>query len=966
MPTDGQTLSSYGESRYPRKALLRKVLGGKHARSDRFLFLVDCQPLQRIVCGHMDLLNNGCRPVMHRIVDNICEVSEIEVAQGLEDPWELQLTPLGLALAGLASAANLSPTLGVAPADAAKYSGKTFKCTAGVPAKEVTLPASAVNDLYCDCPDGSDEPGTGACAGQEKTLFFCPNKGSTARTIYASRVGDGICDCCDGSDEAALASLRPALACKNVCAEQGAREKEEMQRRMDSLKRGVAKREEIAAQAVNDRKTWQKDVERLQAELPDIEKFHEEAKAVADAERKKEDEAREAKRKLEEEENKDCSPACMWRQTGGCKPDGEREEAKDKTCTSTIPKGSSGFCDCDGDGVKAANEIGFDCAGAERRCCRHCKAPKDGQPSAAAAGEEAKEEKVVSEYTKWMDGAEKAMDKEEKDVGQPADTLSRDGAPPGDAQAAEVDRSGVVGPAGPSPGPTRGAKCNVATLVGEFMAEVASACATLIWAEVTKEEKVVSEYTKWMDGAEAAMGDEKAEQVAEETGGKDPQHVKKLIDTHYRKGIVWFKDTRVAEWDDKEKKMILIGDAQTFQGKLDELMKHDFNVDPTPKVVEAAVETGIKNLQKKIEAMSDDHLGYASLAGKTLSRQTGEFEYKVAFFDSAKQGSTSLGRRPRPPGAVPGRAPGASLRAQRTSESVRTFTDGERLEDVKKRVIFAVFGFRGAVDRLQPILGVPVVRHVAAEVATGAAALADPLPARRAGMAPSAADGAASQAARVEDPAAALRQLSDALQQLAPRLAPVPFAAPPAALALGRLYGADCGKELRGLEDSSSPCSICGADREESAWSMDWSADCARRSMSPLRCALVCGPCGKIRDLPRLVERLTRQLVPLGGQEGAAAQDGDALLQHFLRVNGHDAAEVHKLQDAVSVAHAMMVIHKELRLKMLAGPELQDLLGRSPRSDSAVTGKRAKEPARAGDGVRAGGNPKKRRKPGAA
>jgi len=52
----------------------------------------------------------------------------------------------------------------------------------------------------------------------------------------------------------------------------------------------------------------------------------------------------------------------------------------------------------------------------------------------------------------------------------------------------------------------------------------------------------------------------------------------------------------------------------------------------------------IKNLQKKIEAMSDDHLGYASLAGKTLTKQIGEHEYKVAFFDNAKQGHTSLGR----------------------------------------------------------------------------------------------------------------------------------------------------------------------------------------------------------------------------------------------------------------------------------------------------------------------------------
>ena len=50
-----------------------------------------------------------------------------------------------------------------------------------------------VDDDYCDCLDGSDEPTTGACPD---TLFVC---GRVA--LFASRVNDGICDCCTGADE---------------------------------------------------------------------------------------------------------------------------------------------------------------------------------------------------------------------------------------------------------------------------------------------------------------------------------------------------------------------------------------------------------------------------------------------------------------------------------------------------------------------------------------------------------------------------------------------------------------------------------------------------------------------------------------------------------------------------------------------------------------------------------------------
>ena len=61
-----------------------------------------------------------------------------------------------------------------------------------------------LNDDYCDCPDGSDEPMTSACShvlvGQK--LFSCTATSTgDAIKLFPSRIRDGVVDCHDESDE---------------------------------------------------------------------------------------------------------------------------------------------------------------------------------------------------------------------------------------------------------------------------------------------------------------------------------------------------------------------------------------------------------------------------------------------------------------------------------------------------------------------------------------------------------------------------------------------------------------------------------------------------------------------------------------------------------------------------------------------------------------------------------------------
>ncbi|KAI1007555.1 hypothetical protein K3495_g671 [Podosphaera aphanis] len=192
-------------------------------------------------------------------------------------------------------AAELPRPRGVGPQFAKFYkSENTFTCISN---PSITIKTSQINDDFCDCPDGSDEPGTAACTlisapsvlqlplttshNSTPALagFYCKNKGHFPAFLPHTHVNDGVCDsetCCDGSDEWASVG---GVKCEDKCKEIGQEWMRLDEIKQNSLRAALKKRSELVAAAQILRTNVEKDIAKLKQEVKELEEKTKETKS---------------------------------------------------------------------------------------------------------------------------------------------------------------------------------------------------------------------------------------------------------------------------------------------------------------------------------------------------------------------------------------------------------------------------------------------------------------------------------------------------------------------------------------------------------------------------------------------------------------------------------------------------------------------------------------------------------------
>lgn len=223
----------------------------------------------------------------------------------------------------LRSAVALSEDLlGVAPQDEEYYKGLfssgTIKCKDG----SKTFTKTQLNDDFCDCSDGTDEPGTSACPNGK---FYCQNAGHTPLSIYSSRVNDGICDCCDGSDE-----YNGKIKCKNTCWEAGKVARDRLKKKIATFHEGVAIRKREVEEARVSVAKDEAELSRLKNEETILKGLVQQLK-----DRKEQIEKAEEKERMQKEQEeklkKEAEEAALKEQKGEEKVNAEEQESKEST-----------------------------------------------------------------------------------------------------------------------------------------------------------------------------------------------------------------------------------------------------------------------------------------------------------------------------------------------------------------------------------------------------------------------------------------------------------------------------------------------------------------------------------------------------------------------------------------------------------------------------------------------------------
>eukprot|EP01018_Ginkgo_biloba_P038386 Gb_31920 [translate_table: standard] len=229
------------------------------------------------------------------------------------------------------SAENTVGMLGISPQDEKYFLTERIMCKDG---SKVFL-RDRLNDDFCDCPDGTDEPGTSACP---ESKFYCRNAGHIPLLLFSSRVNDGICDCCDGSDE-----YDGKVKCPNTCWEAGRVTREKIKKKLTTYKEGFTiRKQEIEhskqmmtkekaeiASLKQEEKKLKEMVDKLKASKEAIEKAEEQERL----ERQKEEQRiRDAEKQGKEEETLQSEESASPETQHGSKevPESSEQDSKDQ------------------------------------------------------------------------------------------------------------------------------------------------------------------------------------------------------------------------------------------------------------------------------------------------------------------------------------------------------------------------------------------------------------------------------------------------------------------------------------------------------------------------------------------------------------------------------------------------------------------------------------------------------------